>query len=227
MQQNENGEGVLAIAKLILFADYYANVNMPLARFYAREADKIRCALKLASVNPTVMCSHCWTILRPETCYVSILSGATAKQQILKLAKICRRTLKLKNSRINSLIAHRCLICKHRSIQQCDTAKPQKAIICKVENPTAKKPTKKESVQNCAQVSTKHNVQRTKSSIFQQSPEPKTTSASLQPGVVKKSTNHKKDLKLKHNFLKSILHKDREQRAKSSVDCLRQFFTGV
>jgi hypothetical protein len=261
MASGDNNDVTLALAKLILCADHYAGINPSMARFYLMEANKLRNTAGLPPVSRTVVCTYCWSILRPETCYVSLLAGVKNRADFRRLAATCRRKLKSKRSKKETVsVALRCLTCKRRSVELCTKSKPQKTVKSGAMTSKKKVPvasamktattaaTSRQLSEHCATQPGKQtsSLKRVSNSVDPKKgelsercapkPSKQSTSKSVPniPGPMKsepnnqgpkKSTNKKKDTKLKHNVLQNILRTERENRLKSSADCLRQFFS--
>jgi hypothetical protein len=255
MARDDRNDVTLALAKLVLFADHYAGVSPSVARFYMMEANVLRDAARLPPISRAVVCTCCWTILRPETCYVSLLAGTGKKKKhFRKLASACKRKLKSNRAqKENAIVAHRCLICKQRFAEPCTKDKPPKAKSNEktrrkevpVPRPRKKTATaaavhrlsdepklkvtpdtpgrKKGQVSVQSQQKLKQNGNQKLAS--NNSPGPNASEQFVQ--CLKKSTNKKKDTKLKHNVLQNILRTERENRMKSSADCLRLFFSAT
>ena len=232
---------LMTLSKLILFAENYIGVNMSLARFYMIEADRIRSTKGLAPISSAVLCPRCWLIMRPETCNISLLSNVKAKQHIRKLARLCKQAVKQQHAPASTLVTRRCLACKHKSVELCLNNKPPRASTKSGLKNSQEKGLATHSVStpkpcHTAVQSRKYVVRVGKpaisshqSSVKKSAVKPNGKQANSLPDtpIARKATNQKKDLKLKHNFLQNLLRTERENRAKSSADCLRQFFSSA
>ena len=239
MSSDDSRDILMTLSKLILFAENYIGVNMSLARFYMMEADKIRKTKGLASISSAVLCPRCLLIMRPETCNISLLPNVKAKQHIQKLTRLCKRTAKQQLAPASTLIEHRCLACKHKFVDLCLNKKPPRASVKSGLKNSQEKGLTTHSVLtpkpcHTAVQSRKYVVpvgkpakSSNQSDVNRCAMKPNSKQANSLPDtpVVRKATNQKKDLKLKHNFLQNLLRTERENRAKSSADCLRQFFS--
>jgi len=221
---------LMTLSKLILFAETYIGINISLARFYMMEADTIRRGKQLAAISTALLCPRCWLIMRPETCNITLLSNVKAKQHILKLAKLCRQAVKQQqHTQSRTLVKRTCVACKHQSVESCMNSKPPKALT----KSGVKVSKNKQLVPHSVTTSKSHQstAQSCKSTVLADKrtmkPNDKQTNMILDTTIKRKSSNQKRDLKLKHNSLQNILRAERESRAMSNVDCLRQFFSSM
>ena len=230
----------MTLSKLVLFADYYASINPSLSRFYMLEVEKLGRRI----VNPPTSatrswCPRCCTILRPETCRVSLNTCAENRRR-KKRSRRRKPQSENANSKLQSetRVVYRCKICKHRLVTSCSREKLPKSFSSKT---APKVDRSNQSTTTQAKVnrlelpltprhagkSQKLSVRSDEKSYRMPTPVLKSTSVtphSSADQTTRKATNKKKDAKLKHSFLKSILAKERSAKDITTLDCLNQFF---